>query len=113
MILTPIQHLVRTTTRKCTQLKAFSRIRWLIFDRESTSIASSIYAGHVENGRRYQTKREGEYWGPSDEKQWESMHAAHVLCMILDYQQKNNLFRSPVPETAQNILDVGTGGGVW
>lgn len=28
-----------------------------------------MYAGHMENGRRYQTKREGEYWGPSDEKQ--------------------------------------------
>lgn len=33
--------------------------------------------------------------------------------MILDYQQNNNLFRSPVHETAQNILNVGTGGGVW
>ena len=28
-----------------------------------------MYAGHMENGRRYQTKREGEYWGPSDDKQ--------------------------------------------
>ena len=36
---------------------------------DSTSIASSIWEGFVENGRRYQTKREGEYWGPSDEKQ--------------------------------------------
>ena len=36
---------------------------------DTTSLASSIYKGYVENGRRYQTTREGEYWGPSDEKQ--------------------------------------------
>lgn len=36
---------------------------------DTTSIASSMYAGYIENGRRYQIKREGEYWGPSDEKQ--------------------------------------------
>lgn len=38
-------------------------------ESDSTSIASSMYAGYLENGRRYQTKREGEYWGPSDERQ--------------------------------------------
>ena len=36
---------------------------------DTTSVASSIYAGFMENGRRYQTVREGDYWGPSDEKQ--------------------------------------------
>lgn len=36
---------------------------------DTTSVSSSIYEGYIENGRRYQTKREGEYWGPSDEKQ--------------------------------------------
>lgn len=41
----------------------------LTFDSDSTLIASSMYDGFVENGRRYQTKREGEYWGPSDAKQ--------------------------------------------
>lgn len=75
-----------------------------------TSITSFIYAGLVENGRRYQTKREGEYWGPSDEKQWESMNAAHIVYMILDSREKNRLFRSPIDEgekRLQNILDVG------
>ena len=36
---------------------------------DSTSITSSIYDGYIENGRRYQSKREGEYWSPADEKQ--------------------------------------------
>ena len=42
---------------------------------DTTSISSSIYAGYMENGRKYQTVREGEYWGPSDEKQMETMEA--------------------------------------
>ena len=36
---------------------------------DTTSVSSSMFEGYLENGRRYQTKREGEYWGPSDEKQ--------------------------------------------
>lgn len=72
-----------------------------------------MYAGYIENGRRYQTKREGEYWGPSDEKQFESMQAAHLLCTILDSQRANPLFRSPIRDNPQNILDVGTGNGIW
>lgn len=80
---------------------------------ETTSIASSIYAGYVENGRRYQTVREGEYWGPSDEKQFEAMETAHTLFRILDYKQPNQLFHSPLPDTAQHILDIGTGSGIW
>ena len=36
---------------------------------DTTSISSSIYAGFLENGRRYQSTRDGGYWAPSDEKQ--------------------------------------------
>ena len=80
---------------------------------DTTSVTSSIYAGYVENGRRYQTVREGEYWGPSDEKQFENMDAVHMVHRILDHAQKNPLFHSPIPKSAQNILDLGTGNGVW
>lgn len=37
--------------------------------RDTTSMSSSIYQDFIEYERRYQTKREGEYWGPADEKQ--------------------------------------------
>lgn len=80
---------------------------------DTTSIASSIYAGHVENGRRYQTVREGEYWGPSDEKQFEAMETVHMCHLILDCKRQNPLFFSPIPEAAQNILDLGTGSGMY
>ena len=51
---------------------------------ETTSIASSIYAGYVENERRYQMVREGEYHLPSDEKQFEAMETVHMCHLILD-----------------------------
>ena len=40
---------------------------------ETTSLTSSVVKGYVENGRRYQTVREGrgQYFVPSDDKQFE------------------------------------------
>lgn len=45
--------------------------------------------------------------------QFESMEASHLVHLILDSKNKNNLFYSPIPDTAQNILDIGTGTGGW
>ena len=81
--------------------------------RDTTSIASSIFRGLIENGRRYQTVRDGEYLQPSDDQQYESFKAGHVVYTLLDAKQKNPFFRSPIPGTAQNILDLGTGPGEW
>ncbi|KFY28414.1 hypothetical protein V493_02946 [Pseudogymnoascus sp. VKM F-4281 (FW-2241)] len=80
---------------------------------ETTSIASSMYRGYIENGRRYQTVREDSYWGPSDEQQFETFEAGHLVYQILDCQEENTLFRSPIPENAQHIIDLGTGDGTW
>lgn len=35
------------------------------------------------------------------------------MYQILESQQPNNLFRSPIGDKAQNILDIGTGNGAW
>ncbi|KFZ25220.1 hypothetical protein V502_00303 [Pseudogymnoascus sp. VKM F-4520 (FW-2644)] len=80
---------------------------------ETTSIASSMYRGYIENGRRYQTVREDNYWGPSDEQQFETFEAGHLVYQILDCQEENTLFRSPIAENAQHIIDLGTGDGTW
>lgn len=89
------------------------------------SLASHLYRGYIENGRRYQTLREGAYWGPCDDKQFESMAATHVQMAIMDSEEENPLFRSPLPFTrpgykpptngdpAGYILDIGTGEGAW
>lgn len=76
-------------------------------------MTSSIYKGVIENGRRYQTLKEGEYWGPSDEQQFESMANTHLYLQLYDREEENVYFRSPIPETATHILDIGTGSGEW
>lgn len=81
---------------------------------ETTSIGSSMYAGYFENGRRYQNLTgDNRYWGPADENQFESLEAGHLLYLIMDSQEKNNLFRSPISDKAQNVIDLGTGDGAW
>ena len=60
---------------------------------------------------RYQSTKEGEYWRLAAEKPFKSMRAAHLAYMIIDSQQKNPLFRSPMPDTAKHILDIDAGNG--
>ncbi|KAH0845446.1 hypothetical protein FOPE_11680 [Fonsecaea pedrosoi] len=50
--------------------------------------------------------------GPSDEQQFETLNAGHVLYLVLDSNQPNPLFRSPIEEPL-HILDIGTGPGTW
>jgi hypothetical protein len=78
---------------------------------ETTSVASSLLKGHIENGRKYATLR-SDYWGPSDDRQFETMDAGHLLYLILESDKQNPLFRSPLTEPL-NILDIGTGPGTW
>ncbi|RDW56365.1 hypothetical protein BP5796_13240 [Coleophoma crateriformis] len=70
---------------------------------DTTSIASSMYRGYIENGRRYQTLRD-QYWGPADELQFETMEAGHLLYTILDSGEENQLFRSPIGDNPQMII---------
>lgn len=79
----------------------------------TTSISTSIYQGVMQNGRRYQTLKEGDYWGPSDEKQFESMETVHLVQVVLDSVEERKWFRSPISKDAQRIIDVGTGTGCW
>lgn len=81
------------------------------FSSETTSLASTLLRGHVENGRRYASLRD-DYWGPSDEQQFETMDAGHVVYLLLESHEANPLFRSPIDDPA-NILDIGTASGTW
>ncbi|KAI0602629.1 S-adenosyl-L-methionine-dependent methyltransferase [Biscogniauxia sp. FL1348] len=75
----------------------------------STSIASSIFNHSFEHGRRYHKFREGSYNFPNDdvEQQREDMKHAMVkmLCQKLHF--------APIGRNPQEILDVGTGTGIW
>ncbi|KAJ5151931.1 hypothetical protein N7492_010226 [Penicillium capsulatum] len=83
------------------------------WESETTSIASSIYRGFMENGRRYQTLKQEGYMNPSDEQMFETYEAGHLVALILDSERDNPLFRSPIGDKPKHILDLGTGKGTW
>ncbi|KAE8146283.1 S-adenosyl-L-methionine-dependent methyltransferase [Aspergillus avenaceus] len=83
------------------------------FQSDTTSITSSIAKGRFENGRRYQSLKEDDYWGPSDAQQFEAFEIGHMMFRVLDHNQPNPLFRAPIKESPKNILDIGTGQGNW
>ena len=41
------------------------------------------------------------------------MNAAHICHLILDSQQHNPIFHSPISENPKGIIDIGTGSGIW
>ncbi|KAJ6014010.1 hypothetical protein N7540_008601 [Penicillium herquei] len=90
------------------------------FQSETTSLASAIARGRMENGRRYQALKEDDYWSPSDEKQFEAFEMgpglisiSHMVCLMLEYESLTPLHRAPINESTKNILDIGTGKGSW
>lgn len=60
--------------------------------------------GHIENGRKYNSLRD-DYWGPSDDQQFETMDAGHLLYLLLNSDHPTLLFRSPVA-SPEYILDI-------
>lgn len=78
---------------------------------ETTSVASTLLRGHIENGRRYSSLRD-DYWGPSDEAQFETMDRCHYTYLLMLSDTENPLFRAPI-KYPQRILDLGTGPGTW
>ncbi|KAJ5110278.1 hypothetical protein N7532_002923 [Penicillium argentinense] len=85
----------------------------LDFQSETTSLASTIAKGRFENGRRYQATKDDDYWGPSDEQQFEAFEIGHMVFLVLDHYQDNPLFRAPIGDSPKHILDIGTGQGSW
>lgn len=67
----------------------------------------------MQNGRRYSVVADMQYHQPADLKQMDSWNAGHLTLLVLDSQEENPLFHSPIPRSAQNILDIGTGDGAW
>ena len=78
---------------------------------DTTSIASTLLKGRMENGRRYAALRD-DYWGPSDEQQFETMDQVHFTYLLLRSNRDNILFAAPL-ESPKRILDIGTGPGIY
>lgn len=75
----------------------------------STSITSSVRDYAFENGRRYHKFREGMYNFPNDDSEQDREDMKHA--MVVNLCQR--LHFAPIGEGSQNILDMGTGTGIW
>ncbi|KAL5604868.1 hypothetical protein BROUX41_001801 [Berkeleyomyces rouxiae] len=76
----------------------------------STSIRQGTHDYPFENGRRYHWFMEGSYNFPNDADEQENEQIRHELVMMLFEDQ---LHFSPIGDTPQRILDLGTGTGQW
>lgn len=77
----------------------------------STSLSSSVRDYLFENGRRYHRFREGRYNFPNDEAEQDREDMKHACVKMLC---QNRLHFAPIDQDhLQNILDIGTGTGIW
>lgn len=76
----------------------------------STSVMSSVRDYMYENGRRYHRYREGAYNFPNDDVEQEREDMKHAMVKLLCSQK---LHFAPIGDNPQEILDIGTGTGIW
>ncbi|KAJ9644710.1 hypothetical protein H2199_003673 [Coniosporium tulheliwenetii] len=77
---------------------------------DTTSLKSNIFKYRYENGRRYHAYKDGAYWGPNDEDAADHLDIAHHLFLLT---LNNKLHLAPLPGHVENVLDIGTGTGIW
>ncbi|KAH7245549.1 S-adenosyl-L-methionine-dependent methyltransferase [Fusarium tricinctum] len=76
----------------------------------STSIASSVLKYKWKHGRRYHSDRAGQYSFPNDDQEQDRLDMIHhVFTRTID----DRLFIAPVKPEGLNVLDIGTGTGIW
>jgi hypothetical protein len=76
----------------------------------SSSISNSVRDYMFENGRRYHRFREGAYNFPNDETEQDREDMKHAMVANLC---GGRLHFAPIGDNPQNILDMGTGTGIW
>ena len=76
----------------------------------TTSLSSSVRDYAFENGRRYHKFREGLYAFPNDEGEQEREDMKHAMIVNLC---GGKLHFAPIGDNPQNIIDLGTGTGIW
>lgn len=75
----------------------------------STSLSSSVRNYAFENGRRYHRFREGAYNFPNDDSEQDREDMKHAMMVNLC----QTLHFAPIGPNPQNVLDMGTGTGIW
>ena len=74
------------------------------------SVRSSIYDFVEEHGRTFHRYKEGKYVLPNDAQEQDRLDLQHHLLLIL---LEGRLQLAPIDKNLQNVLDVGTGTGIW
>ena len=80
------------------------------FSAASTSAESSVRDYLYENGRRYHAFRDGHYNFPNDDVEQEREDMKHAMMKLLCSRR---LHFAPIGDNPQQILDIGTGTGIW
>ena len=76
----------------------------------TSSIRDSVFNYQFEHGRRYHAFQAGKYIFPNDEKEMERMDIEHHNQKL---QMNGELFLCPLVDEPTEILDLGTGTGIW
>lgn len=76
---------------------------------ETASLTSSIMAGRYENGRRYHAYQAGQYMFPDDEQEQDRLDIKYASLQLV----LNDTVAFAPLEDPQQILDIGTGTGIW
>jgi ribosomal protein RSM22 (predicted rRNA methylase) len=76
---------------------------------ETASLTSSIMRGRFENGRRYHAYQDGIYMFPDDEQEQDRLDIKYAS---LQKVFSDKIVFAPL-EDPQQILDIGTGTGIW
>jgi hypothetical protein len=77
----------------------------------SMSLASSARKFIFENGRRYHSFRAGAYSFPNDDREQDREDLKHAMFLKLF---NKTLHLAPIPTSGSfNVIDLGTGTGIW
>ncbi|KAE8362373.1 S-adenosyl-L-methionine-dependent methyltransferase [Aspergillus caelatus] len=76
----------------------------------TTSLSSSVFAYKFEHGRRYHAYRDENYYLPNDDEEKGRLDLFHH---ILTLSCNNKLHLAPISPDVEQILDLGTGTGIW
>ncbi|EME81232.1 uncharacterized protein MYCFIDRAFT_65808 [Pseudocercospora fijiensis CIRAD86] len=76
----------------------------------TTSLLSSIARYREEGGRTYHSYGSTEHWGPNDEPAQDQQDLSHQLWILA---LKGKSFLAPIAKDPSQILDIGTGTGIW
>lgn len=79
------------------------------FGSASISLSSGMRDYAFENGRRYHKFREGAYNFPNDDSEQDREDMKHALVVNLCQR----LHFAPLGDNLQNVMDMGTGTGIW